>query len=74
MRLYFLRHGLADWPDWDPARDHERPLTKDGLKKMKEEAKTLAGSGLEVRRDFVQPLHARLSNGRHRSGQSWAWK
>jgi phosphohistidine phosphatase len=42
MRLYFLRHGLADWPAWDPARDHERPLTKDGLKKMKAEAKAIA--------------------------------
>ena len=41
MRLYFLRHGIADWPDWDVARDHERPLTKDGLKKMKAEAKAI---------------------------------
>jgi phosphohistidine phosphatase len=48
MRLYFLRHGLADWPDWDPARDHERPLTKEGLKKMKEQAKTLADLGLQI--------------------------
>jgi phosphohistidine phosphatase len=48
MKLYFLRHGLADWPDWDPARDHERPLTKDGVKKMKEQAKTLADLGVQV--------------------------
>jgi phosphohistidine phosphatase len=47
MRLYFLRHGIADWPDWDPARDHERPLTKDGLKKMKEQAKALADLGVK---------------------------
>ncbi len=47
MRLYFLRHGIADWPDWDPARDHERPLTKDGLKKMKEQARTLADLGVK---------------------------
>lgn len=45
MKLYFLRHGIADWPDWDPARDHERPLTKEGLKKMKAEAKALAALG-----------------------------
>lgn len=51
MRLYFLRHGLADWPDWDPARDHERPLTKEGLKKMKEQARTLAD--LDVKIDAV---------------------
>ena len=47
MQLYFLRHGLADWPDWDPAQDHLRPLTKDGLKKMKAEAKALARLGLQ---------------------------
>jgi phosphohistidine phosphatase len=48
MRLYFLRHGIADWPEWDPARDHERPLTKEGLKKMKEQAKALADLGLKI--------------------------
>jgi phosphohistidine phosphatase len=51
MKLYFLRHGIADWPDWDPARDHERPLTKDGMKKMKEQAKALAD--LDVKIDAV---------------------
>ena len=48
MRLYFLRHGIADWPDWDPARDHERPLTKDGVKKMKEQARALADLGVKL--------------------------
>jgi phosphohistidine phosphatase len=48
MRLYFLRHGIADWPDWDPARDHERPLTKDGVKKIKEQARALADLGLKI--------------------------
>ncbi len=48
MKLYFLRHGIADWPEWDPTRDHERPLTKDGLKKMKEEAKTLLALDLKL--------------------------
>jgi phosphohistidine phosphatase len=47
MRLYFLRHGIADWPEWDPARDHERPLTKEGLKKMKQQAKALAKLGVK---------------------------
>ena len=47
MKLYFLRHGIADWPDWDLARDHERPLTKDGVKKMKEQAKGLAEIGVQ---------------------------
>jgi phosphohistidine phosphatase len=48
MKLYFLRHGIADWPDWDPARDHERPLTKDGVKKMKEQAKALAALDVQI--------------------------
>ncbi|MEO8440499.1 MAG: phosphohistidine phosphatase SixA [Spartobacteria bacterium] len=33
MRLYFLRHGAADWPDWKKL-DDERPLTKAGRKEM----------------------------------------
>jgi len=48
MKLYFLRHGIADWPEWDPTRDHERPLTKEGLKKMKAEAKTIATLDLQL--------------------------
>jgi phosphohistidine phosphatase len=48
MKLYFLRHGLADWPEWDPAREHERPLTKEGLKKMKEQARTLLALDLKL--------------------------
>ncbi len=51
MQLYFLRHGLADWPDWDPARDHERPLTQEGMKKMKTAAKTIAA--LELTLDAI---------------------
>ncbi len=39
-KLYFLRHGLADWPDWDKP-DEERPLTPDGIERMKLEAKTI---------------------------------
>lgn len=31
MRLYFLRHGRADWPEWNKP-DDERPLTKKGKK------------------------------------------
>jgi phosphohistidine phosphatase len=41
MKLYFLRHGLADWPNWDTARDDERPLTDDGIKKMQAEAEAI---------------------------------
>src|SRR5437868_1461850 len=40
MDLYFLRHGEADWPDWEKS-DDERPLTKRGKKEMHEVAKFL---------------------------------
>ena len=41
MKVYFLRHGEADWPDWDRP-DDERPLTKKGKKEMKRVADFLA--------------------------------
>ena len=40
MHLYFLRHGEADWPDWNKS-DDERPLTKAGKKEMREVGKFL---------------------------------
>ncbi|MEP7249079.1 MAG: phosphohistidine phosphatase SixA [Spartobacteria bacterium] len=50
MRLYFLRHGAADWPDWKKS-DDERPLTKAGRKQMHEVAKFL--SALRVEPDLI---------------------
>ena len=40
MTLYLLRHGQADWPDWDKP-DDERPLTKKGKKEMRRVAEFL---------------------------------
>lgn len=40
MTLFFLRHGEADWPDWDRP-DDERPLTKKGKKEMQRVAQFL---------------------------------
>jgi phosphohistidine phosphatase len=40
MKLYLLRHGVADWPNWDRP-DDERPLTKKGRKEMRRMAKFL---------------------------------
>ena len=40
MKLLFLRHGEADWPDWDKP-DDERPLTRRGRKEMKRVAEFL---------------------------------
>jgi phosphohistidine phosphatase len=50
MELYFLRHGEADWPDWNKS-DDERPLTKRGKKQMREVAKFL--DRLNVRPNLV---------------------
>jgi phosphohistidine phosphatase len=41
MKLYFLRHGKADWPDWTKS-DDERPLTKKGAKEVRKVARFLA--------------------------------
>ena len=40
MKLCFLRHGEADWPNWNKP-DDERPLTERGRKEMKRIAKFL---------------------------------
>lgn len=33
MKLYLLRHGRADWPEWSKP-DDERPLTEEGIEEM----------------------------------------
>jgi phosphohistidine phosphatase len=50
MELYFLRHGEADWPNWNKA-DDERPLTKRGKKEMRDLAKFLGR--LKVRPNLI---------------------
>ena len=45
MKLYLLRHGKADWPNWDQP-DDERPLTEEGRKEVAAVAKLL--SRLEI--------------------------
>jgi phosphohistidine phosphatase len=41
VKLYLLRHGKADWPNWDKP-DDDRPLTDDGRKQLDRVAKMLA--------------------------------
>ncbi len=41
MKLYFFRHGAADWPGWNKS-DNERPLTKEGAKEVRKVAKLLS--------------------------------
>ena len=50
MQLYFLRHGEADWPDWNKS-DDERPLTDFGKKETRSVAKFLAR--LKVQPDLI---------------------
>jgi len=55
MRLYFLRHGKADWPDWKQP-DDERPLTKEGRKEMHEVGEFLARCKVKVDSVLTSPL------------------
>src|SRR5881398_4008529 len=50
MKLYFLRHGQADWASWKKP-DDERPLTKSGKREMRDVAKFL--DRLKVRPNLI---------------------
>ena len=55
MRLYFLRHGAADWPNWKRP-DDERPLTDAGRKEMHEVGKFLASLKVKIDVILTSPL------------------
>jgi phosphohistidine phosphatase len=55
MRLYFLRHGKADWPDWN-GDDDDRPLTKEGKREMERIAEFLAELEIEPAAILSSPL------------------
>ncbi len=55
MKLYFLRHGEADWPDWT-GPDEERPLDKKGRKEMKRVAAFLVDHGVSPSMLLSSPL------------------
>lgn len=55
MRLYFLRHGVADWPDWKKP-DDERPLTKAGRKEVHKVAEFLTRLKVELDLILTSPL------------------
>jgi phosphohistidine phosphatase len=40
MKLFLLRHGKADWPEWT-APDDERPLTEEGIEEIRRVAAAL---------------------------------
>ena len=55
LDLFFLRHGLADWPNWKGS-DDERPLTEEGKKETHQVAAFLADAGVRPERIFTSPL------------------
>ena len=55
MKLYFLRHGEADWPDWT-GPDDERPLTEAGKKELRRAAKFFAQIGVAPQIILSSPL------------------
>ena len=55
MKLYFLRHGKADWPGWDKP-DDERPLTKEGKREMARIAGFLRELKIKPARIISSPL------------------
>jgi phosphohistidine phosphatase len=52
MRLYFLRHGIAQ--DLAPS-DYERKLTPEGVKKLEKSAQVIERLGLEIDYIFTSP-------------------
>ncbi len=55
MKLYFLRHGAADWPDWNDD-DDLRPLTENGKKELRRAAKFFKQIGVAPATIFASPL------------------
>ncbi len=55
MKIYFLRHGEADWPNWDRP-DDERPLTERGKKEMRKVAKFLRELDVPLEEIVSSPL------------------
>ena len=55
MRLYLLRHGAADWPNWNKS-DDERPLTDAGEKEMRKVAKLLDKLDISLDDILTSPL------------------
>jgi phosphohistidine phosphatase len=56
MILYFLRHGIAVEPSEWQGPDDDRPLTKEGIGKMKDEARAIADLSLRIDVVVSSPL------------------
>ncbi len=55
MKLYFLRHGQANWEQWDRP-DDERPLTKKGRKEVENVASALKELKVRPQEILTSPL------------------
>ncbi|MGB8647762.1 MAG: histidine phosphatase family protein, partial [Anaerolineae bacterium] len=55
MKVYFLRHGQANWPHWE-GTDDERPLTKKGKKEVRQVAAFLQAAGIKLNVILSSPL------------------
>ena len=56
MNCYFLRHGIAVKPDEWTGRDFDRPLTHEGIERMKCEARAIADLSLKLDVIVTSPL------------------
>ena len=56
VRLYFLRHGLADRAEFDGTDDRLRPLTDAGRQRLEQQGRFLARMGLKVDVVLSSPL------------------
>lgn len=55
MKIYFLRHAHASWPDW-PGPDCERPLTAKGRKQARRVSAFLKNIGAQPGAIVTSPL------------------
>lgn len=55
MKLYFLRHGEANWEHWERP-DEERPLTKKGRKEVEQIARALKALKVRPQEILTSPL------------------
>jgi phosphohistidine phosphatase len=55
MKLYLLRHGLADRSAWQ-GNDFERPLTTEGRRRLENQARNLARLGVSFAAILSSPL------------------
>ena len=56
MNCYFLRHGIAVEPEQWTGRDFDRPLTHEGIERMKCEARAIADLSLRLDVIVTSPL------------------